>query len=321
MKVTGKMKYFKFLKTGNFKLFLFFLIAAFIFLMLTKFAQSFTQELDLEITIDNLEDEIVIVNDSIKPASIVVEAKGFNLLKYLFTTTEKITIDSKTETSKKGNRLYWDLKSNKYKLKNILGNSVDILSVTPDTIFFDFDVLAKKTVPVDLISDIGFAEGYNVVGKLKMSQDSVKVIGSKKVIDTISSISLSTITLKDVNSDISETVNFKKTASNIKIVPNQLIVSGMVKQFTEGKFSIPIQLTNFNSEKSVNFFPKQAELIFYVDIDNYKNISPSDFKVVADFSNVDATNQKSVNLEIVDFPEKVKNVRLLQNRIEYIISN
>lgn len=321
MKKVGKFKYFNFLKKANFKLFIFFLIAAFAFLMLTKFAQSFTQELQLQIEVNNLEDEVVIVNDSIVTATITVKAKGFSLLKYLFTTTEKIAIDAKKETSKKGNRLFYDLRNNRYKLKKSIGNSIDIINVNPDTVYFDFDLLAKKKVPVNIVRDINFIDGYNIAGRLKTSKDSVTIIASKIAIDSITELNTLPINLNNVSTDIYEIIGFQKPISNLKIVPNEILVSGSVKRFTEGKFSIPIKLINLDSKKTVNFFPKQAELIFYSDIDSYKNIKPSDFLVVADFSKINFENENSVNLKVSSYPEAVKSVRLIQNRIEYILSD
>ena len=86
-----KYNFFK-IKKGNLKLFGTFLGAAFLFLLLTKLSQVYTQDIYLDIKLSNLDDELVIVNDSTTEAKVTVQAKGFSLLKYMFNNTKTISI-------------------------------------------------------------------------------------------------------------------------------------------------------------------------------------------------------------------------------------
>ncbi|MFD1063634.1 CdaR family protein [Winogradskyella litorisediminis] len=268
----------------------------------------------------NLDDNVVVLNDSLLSAKVVLEAKGFILFNYLFSPSETITIDAQSDVSKKGNRLFWDIENRKYELKQVFGKSVNILSVKPDTLFIDFDVLASKNIPVEIEKNISFTEGFDLIKDLKLSQDSVKIIGSKTLIDKISSIKTKSLILKDVNSNINQTIAISNDNKNLKIVPETLEVTAVVKRFTEGKVLLPIKKINVPENTNIKIFPKQVELIYYVDIESYKSIKPEDFEVVADFSKISDSDQNSLNLEIKKVSDKVKNARLFQNSIEFIIS-
>ncbi|SHH76887.1 CdaR family protein [Winogradskyella jejuensis] len=307
-------------KKRNVKLFGFFLIAAFFFLMLSKLSQTYTQEINLDVELYNLEDEIVVLNDTLYNGKVTVSAKGFNLLQYIFSNSKKIKIDAQQEAFKSKKQILWDLRSNRYQLKEVLGNTLEILSVSPDTIKFDYDVLSYKMVPIQLVKDVTYASGYDVVNTIRLSQDSVKIIGSKQAIDTINYVTTKAVVLKDVKSDILKSTGFVTNNTSIDIVPKQVDVNGEVKRFTEGKISIPVKLINAPIGKTVNFFPKQVDLVYYVDIDSFKGIKPEDFQVVCDFSNFKNSNTKSFDLEISKAPKQVKRSRLLQDKIEFVLS-
>ena len=312
---------FKIFKRRNVKRFTFFLGAAFFFLMLTKLSQTYTQSIDLDIKLYNLEDEIVIIDDSLSSPKVAVKAKGFSLLKYMFNSSKTINVDAQNEASKRGNQLLWDIGNNKYQISQVFGNSIEILDIKPDTVYFAFDVLSSKKVPVKLDNDVSYAVGFDIINELKLSQDSVKVIGSKRLIDTVNVIITNKITLDNVNSDILRQVTYVNPSPDIEILPKSLELKGVVKRFTEGKFSLPVDLINAPIGKKVNFFPKKIDLIYYVDVENFKNVKPEDFTIVCDFSKLKNQSQNNLELEVVKSSSLVKSNRLAQNRVEFIISN
>ncbi|RZN80305.1 MAG: YbbR-like domain-containing protein [Winogradskyella sp.] len=315
-------KSFSALKKRNIKLFGFFLATAFLFLILTKFSESYTQVVSLNLELTNLEDEIIILKDSSNIAEVTVKAKGFSLLKYLFSSSVSLDVDAQKEVFKKGKTLLWDVSNNRYKLLQEFGNSVDILSIKPDTIEFHFDVLSSKNVPLLLNSNITYADGYEVLGQLELSQDSVKIIGSKQVIDSIKTIVTEPIVLEGINKDIEASVALQNNNGNmVSLVPEKIKIKGTVKRFTEGKLTIPIRLINEPLGKKINYFPKNVDVVYYVDLDNYNAIKPKNFEVICDFKEIKNENKSYLDLQLTKTSPLVKRARTLQNRIEFIISD
>ncbi|WP_132706075.1 CdaR family protein [Winogradskyella wandonensis] len=288
-------------------------------MILTKLSQTYNQEITLRVELSNLDDEVVILDDTTR-AKVVINAKGFNLLPYFFNASKSLKIDAQKDAQKTAKNFIYILRNNRYQIKKIFGNSIEISEVKPDTIFYNYDLLASKKVPVKFISEIDYALGYDVIDKVKLEFDSVKIVGSKKQIDTIQFLNTEVLELKGVNSDISEIVKLKNDVEALDIIPNQLEVKGNVRRFTEGQFSIPVELINKPAEKTINYFPKDVDLIFYVDIESFKNVKKEDFKVVCDFNRFNYQEQRSLELQITKKPALVKSARLLQNKIEFIIS-
>ena len=318
MKIKAKYTWGK-LKKGNVKLFSTFLIAAFLFLLLTKLSKDYTQEIVINVALENLEDEFVIIDDSLPQVNVTVRAKGFSLLKYIFNNGKNISIDAQTETFKKNNGLYWDIKNKKYKLNNLFGESVDILDVKPDTIAFKYDILASKMVPVVLNKKITFSDGFDVVNDFKLSQDSIKIVGSQQIIDTIDVINTVDFKQDNLNQDVSKIIALRDVKS-VELIPNELSVFGKVRRFTEGKFTLPVALINAPIDKRVNIFPKQVDLVYYVDVENFTNVKPEDFRLICDFNTVKNDLQSTLEIQIIKKSHLVKRMRLLQNNVEFIIS-
>ena len=306
-------------RKGNVKLFGFFLGVATLFLLLSKFSESYTHNIKLKVNLYNLDDEVVIENDSTSEATVFIKTKGFSLLPFLFNSSRTIALDAKDEVSKTKDRYYWSTSSNLYKIKDVFGSSVDVLDVEPDTIRISYSTLENKKVPVKLVSNLTFSSGYDVVDNIKMSVDSVKIIGSKTLIDSILEIKTEALQLTELRKDIIETLSFD-ASSNIEIIPPNVEVTAKVMVFTEGQFSLPVELVNISHKKKINFFPKTVNLNYYVDVENFKKVKPSDFKIVADFKTIDISDTQSVLLKVEKFPEVIKSFRLQQNRVQFIIS-
>lgn len=319
--ITKKTDWKTYFKSKSLRRFGIFLLVAFLFLMLTKLSERYTQVIQFNIDLNGLDDEIVITQDSTHIIETIVQAKGYNLLPFVFNTKNTLPINGKNQVTKNDKTLVFDVRANRHLLTKELGNQIEIISVKPDTLFFKYDVMATKQVPIQLSSDITYVPGYDVLNQLQLSQDSVKLIGSQSMLNTISRVVTNTLELKEVQSDINATIDLERLDKSILIVPSQIDVFGVVKRFTEDSFSIPVELINVPLGKDINYFPKTVDLIYYVSIDAYKELKASDFKVIADFNTLSNNDQRFLDLKIETKSKAVKNTKLNQDRIEFISLN
>ncbi|MCC1484807.1 CdaR family protein [Winogradskyella immobilis] len=316
-RATYKFEFFKGKAIKNFSVFL---IAAFSFLLLTKLSNNYTEKLVFKVNLSNLKDEIVVLDDSSNTIEVFVKSKGFNLLKYTFYNPKPILLDGNKDVIKKGKTMSWGALKNLHVIRENLGESFDIISITPDTLTFNFDILETKQVPIIFNNEINYALGYNVLGEIELSNDSVKLIGSQSHLKTISEIATNTLQLSEVKENIDQTLGLKLPEnSNIKIVPEEVNVKGVVKRFTEGNISVPIELINVPIGVKLNYFPKEVELSYYVDLEAYSSVKASDFKIVCDYKDLKDEEQRFLAIEISETSNLVKSTRLKQNRIQFII--
>ena len=100
--------------------------------------------------------------------------------------------------------------------------------------------------------------------------------------------------------------------------PNYVLLKAKVEKFTEGTLKIPVAIINVPDKMKLKFFPKEVNVSYYVSLSDFNSITKKDFEVVCDYDKI-SKNQYLMIPELVKSPEHVKNVKINQQRIEFII--
>jgi hypothetical protein len=307
-----------YLKKKNVKRFSIFFTIAFIFLIFSKLSNDYKQTIKLRVNLVNVQDEIVLENDSLNVIDALVEAKGFSLIPFMFKGASDIEIDAMTEVTSKQNEFIFDVQKNQFLIEGQLGKSYKVLSLSPETLVLSYSKRASKFVPITLNSSIKYAIGYDLKSDFSFSVDSIKVVGSAVAVDSIRSITTELLELKEVNTNINERVKLDVSHyPKIEIFPKIINIKGEVARFTEGTIEIPITIANKPNNILINYFPKTVSVSYYVDLDNYNSIKSTDFIVECNFKDIE-DNQAYLVPKIVKKPDFVKRSNIKQKRIDFI---
>lgn len=319
MLIKLKSKVLKSIKNKKLNVFGLFLLLTFGFLALTKLSKKYTEDIVLNMAYVNLPEQRVITLDSSPKCNAEVSAYGFNLLFYHF-KKHSVKIDFNRDVFVKNNHYIWVANNNKQRINAQLGTAIELISLKPDTVIFPFETLFVKKVPVILNSEISFKLGHDIMNDLIIKPDSIKVIGTQAEVDQINKVETEILDLKEVSDTINTVISLKKLDNNkIKFSKNSVKVLAKVEKFTEGTLEVPITIVNKPLDVSINYFPKTIAVSYYVSLNNYKNIKPLDFKVECDFSEIENTNKTFFTPKLIKSPDLVKNARLKQNKVEFIL--
>src|SRR5690606_29404331 len=141
-----KSKLIKSIKSKKLNVFgLFFLLALF-FLVITKLSNTYTETIQLNIILKNKPQAHRISNDSNQKIAIIVKTHGFKLLS-LNLFQPKLTIDFNSDMVLTNESYVWTSKKGMTMIQTALGNSVEILSIQPESITFSFEKMTVKKVP------------------------------------------------------------------------------------------------------------------------------------------------------------------------------
>ncbi|MUU76854.1 YbbR-like domain-containing protein [Winogradskyella endarachnes] len=318
MKSNKNTNIFDYVKKKNYKRFGLFFIAAFVLLIFSKLSNDYKETIKLKVSLINVEDEIIIKNDSSNYIEAYVKAKGFALVPFLFKNSKELILNSKDDVTIKDNQFIFDAQKQKYLLEDQLGTAYELLSVRPDTLLISFSKRASKIVPLELVENITYAVGYDLKDAFKFNIDSVKIVGSSAVVDNISSLSTKELKLTDVNQSIDKTIDIDISEfDDIEVFPKSVKVAGEVTRFTEGTLDIPVVITNQPKSVNINYFPKTVSVSFYVDLENYNAVKPEDFRVECNYKDLNK-NLTYLQPKVVKKPSFVKRVNIRQKRIDYI---
>lgn len=305
------------IKNKKIHVFFLFLLLAFIILIFTKLSKEYTNTLAFSIEKVNVPREDIILSDSVV-LNITLKTHGFKWLGYYF-SKPKIIIDFKKDVQKKDSIFIWK-KSRAYLENTQFGNQVQLLNIAPETLTFRYGVNMVKKVPVKLDSDIKFSPGFDVSKHYILEPDSIVVIGPMAVVTNINHIQTQHVVLKDVKKNLLETVKLKfpKNNSDLKFSNNEIVLKAQVEKFTEGTLKVPVTIINIPDGISLKYFPKEVNISYYVSLSNFNSVLAKDFQVVCDYAKV-VNNQSLLVPELENAPKNVKNVKINQQRIEFII--
>ncbi|WP_317171478.1 CdaR family protein [Tamlana sp. I1] len=293
-------------------------MSSFIILIFTKLSKSYTDTIPFEIEKINIPDEYVILNDSVK-LNITLKTHGFRWLNYYF-STPKVKIDFTNDVSKEGDVFIYN-KSKAYLNNTQFDKKVELLNLSPEKLKFRYGVNLVKKVPVKLHIDVNYSPGYNTSTKMIINPDSVLIVGPDVLVSKINYLDTETKKLKDVRSDLHETVKLKlpKNASDIQFSSTQITAKATVEKFTEGTLKIPVSVINVPENIIIKFFPKVVSVSYYVSLSNFEKITAKDFEVICDYKK---TNEEQSFLipELTKVPELVKYSKINQQRVEFIIT-
>ena len=218
---------------------------SFLILIFSKLSKEYINTRVFNIHKINVPKEYVILNDSNAQLNIVFKTYGFNWLKYYFSKPE-ITVDFNKDVTKMDSLFVFN-KSRVFLNSELeFGNQVELLNVSPDNLYFRYDVNLIKKVPVVVNADINYTAGYDSFNSYKIFPDSIQVVGPNLLVENIKSIHTEKIILENVKSNIDETIKLKLPKNNKDLIfsSDEVDLTAEVEKFTEGSLKIPITLIN-----------------------------------------------------------------------------
>lgn len=236
-----------------------FLIAAFMWVLI-MLSKNYSAHARFHLNYENVPNGKVITNHLPKSIDFIIIASGFDLLTYrLKSTNNQISInvnDNIEDKNRIANNVY------RVSTKNLLSEfneqlkrDVNIQSITPDSIEFNFSTLLTRKVPLKSHVKINFEKQFDVTGDLRLIPDSIVISGPLSYLDTLRCIETVDTTFNNVKGNLNHSVPLKfdnNITSNIKSV--RFILS--VEKFTEGSMQIALQTTNVGSQKIKIFLRK-----------------------------------------------------------------
>lgn len=306
-------------KSKRLNVFILFLAMAFFILMITKLSRNYTNTVSFNIETVNVPAEVILLNKN-KTLDVSFKTDGFKWLTYVI-NTPKLIVDFKHDSLVKGKDYVFNINNNKKKLQAYLPKSAENITFNTNQLNFKFDSNYTKNIPVKLNKNIVLANGFDFVEDINISPKTVKLIGPKSVLDTLSVVNTKLLELENLNA--SQTINLELDLSDFKeniITETTTVKVGLqVDKFTEGNFTIPIELINAPKDVKVTHFPKNATIVYYSQLATFNRILKSDFRVVVDYKSRNTATNYLVP-ELISKNKTIKTARVSLKKVDYIVT-
>lgn len=267
----------------KFKVFLFFMVLTAFIWLLVELSKSYTTSANFRVVYKNIPTEKLLQEINQNELEIAFKAPGFTILKYKL-RKHKLSVDL-NYVSRTGRRHYVLPNMQISGLNSQLPGEIELVEVMKDTLFVALGVNKFKKVPVTQDVEINFKLGYNFTDTLELSPDSVVISGPDIYIDSINAVSSEFLKLDEVSTDIDETLALKSLPAHMKVVfeTSTINLRASIDKFTEGSFTVPVEIINEPEGVQINPFPKEIEVTYQAGLSNFTKIDESSVKVVFDY--------------------------------------
>lgn len=309
----------KVLNRRKVKLFSGFLFCSFLAWFISNLSESYNDFATFNLRFVNIPEDYMLIKASKEKVDVRIEALGFQLLGFSF-RNKNVDIDMSSVEKNKG-RFYITNTVYQKQLSKQLSNSIRLLEVERDSLFFDLKEISSKEVPVKPFVQMNFEQNYHLEGNLTTEPSFLTIRGPKDEIDSIRFISTPEVVFSNLDADFSRTVSVVKSDSlvNTSFSTESVRITGKVAKFSEKIIEVPVQVINLPQKVSIKIFPENVSILCKAKIEILKNLKGADFKVVADFSRVSGEGDKKLPLQLLENPENVYSANLVETEVEYIL--
>ncbi len=300
------------------KLFVLFLILASIFWVLTKFSREFTTAMVANLDYKSLPETAVLAKENPHEINFDMTANGFEILFYKF---KKPTLDIRVVDYYTKGKDSFSISKNELlrKFSASFNKYMEVKNLSPDQINVKLDPIILKKVAVGAKTDISFKNGFKAVNRFTLNPDSITISGPKERLENIDTVFTEVVSLRNVENDISETVKIESPSEDVVVLnPSQVNFKWPVTEFSQGKFTLPVEVVNLPPGIELKLVPERITVSFDIGIDDFAIISSDSFRIVCDYS----MRNKEENFmlpRLSKLPSGAVNIAFDPKKIDYFI--
>lgn len=303
--------------------FFFFLLLSVLFWFLTAMNQEYDTDISYPVRYIRYPEKKVLVNDIPDRLELSVHAGGYTLLRYrLRSRLNPIIFDVNSFSL---NRVIGD-PSTLYILTGIakddivkqLRSEFEILSISPDTIFFQFGDKVSKKVPVEPDLEISFEKQYMQVGPYLVEPDSVTISGPESIIDTIKAAATEPVIMSDLNRSFDMELEMKPQ-HKVEYDPLEVWIQVPIEKFTEASLKVQIEVINMPDSLLLRPFPPAVTVNCQIGLSAYETLNEHLFRAVIDYAEVGNMLGNKLKVQIIKMPVYIQSVNFTPKSVEYIV--
>lgn len=311
---------------GQFVTFFVCLLISALLWLLINLSFSFTTIVSFPVKYLNLPENMILVSVPDTQITLLVKAKGFDLISEKFkfkSTILSVDLDRlKLRHDRSGNkRAFLVSKGMLAKLKNQLSATTEIIKINPDTLWFVFDEKVEKKLPVKPDLEISFEKQFDVYSDIMLVPDSVVVTGPKRYVENLQFVTSKKIMLKNLTTDktISLPLISKLNNFHLQFSPKKVTAKIDVEQFTEASLELPLEISCNSPNVRLKLFPENVTITYMVAIKDFKTIMAQNFIAGVKCEDVETSMNRKLKVEVREKSNLAKITRIQPDYVEYLI--
>lgn len=319
------VKYLRyFIYSKKLGVFLVFLILSTIFWLLNQLEDVYLTTVSYPVKYTNPPQHKVFVGELPSSLELEIQARGFKILEYKIgkgLMPIELNVNSYSlRSNDEDNRLQYYITTDaaRNRIAQQLSSSIEIVDITPDSLFFEFAERTEKRVPVTPKLTYTLGKQLMLKGDIQKEPDSITIAGPSKILDTIESIPTEHQEISEITKTIDFYASLQEVNGRVEYSQGDVHLTIPVEQFTEGTLSKEITIKNKPDSVMVRTFPKSIQITYNVGLSNYQKVIPELFKATVSYDEVQSGAEK-LRVQVDKAPEYLKSFTYTPQTVDYII--
>lgn len=296
----------------NILVFMVFLLIATILWWVMALNDSDQCDVRMPLRLSNVPDTVTVITAVPPSVAISLQTRGSQLLKLNMGRVPTLNIDFRAYKTGNTVRLTAaDLKS----LARSALDGADIIVVSPDTLSLTFTTNRGIRVPVrpDVVATPG--PQSTIVGRPSCSPDTISLYTAGHG-TTATSVQTEPLRMSGLNETTTRRLAVLAPAG-CRAIPDSVDVTIDIEPLIFKTRKVRIETSHVPPGRKLILFPAQVDVRYMVPVSIYKKTEPR-LRVVADYRDIDRS-ASMMPLRLTDVPERLQNVQLATDSVEYII--
>ncbi len=293
--------------------FLVFLVLSTALWFLNALRKEYTTTISYPIKYSNFPDDFILLGKPQGKLLLKIKSLGYSALPYHFgkiINPESLNVSAFRRFNNDGKHgAYVPTREMLKRFSDQLSNGVELLDISPDTLFIFFEKKERKMVPVRFDGKLNFKKQFYQSGKIELKPDSVLIAGPASLVDSISYINTSYRNYENPLDDSLVRNISLHVIDNLEVNPRRVVINIPVEPFTQKNMRIPIDHLNVPDSLTLKSFPSVINVSFTVAVSRFNDVTPQDFSAIVDYNAVLGSGLPDrLKIRLLQQPEGVKNV-------------
>jgi len=298
------------------------LISTFIWLMM-KLSDGYSKEIEIPVRYSEFPKGMILVNKPVSKLKVRVESQGFKMVTIALRNNKRvyINLDKLELRPTRYKRWVASIPSRffSYEISSQLGVDPIGSNIKPDSIYFVFDSLISRILPVKVNAKLSYTEGYTLYQNLIINPPKVSVSGPALAVNKLKYVEADSLILEHIDKDFKKSLKISTTNKLIKLNPASVDVSGHIAKFSEFSSTVPLLVHTNIPNLKIRTFPSKVKITYTIPIPEYKNISDSSFVVAVEVDSMDVLKNNQLIPQIIHKPDFVKSAILDVDKVEFVV--
>ena len=303
-------------------IFIFFLILSFIFWYLNSLSKEIDGNVRYPVRYINLPKDRVMIEEMPSKLNLSLKGPGYSILKLKLSGNQApVVIDLSTVnyviiSNSKLLNYYVVTKGLIPTFKQQLRADFEITDIKPDTLFFKFDRVITKMVPVNPVVEVTTERQYFIKGPISSTPGSIEISGPRQIVDTVKSVSTKRYKFNQLNKSVTRSLALIGS-DFYDISEKRVSVTIPVEQFTEATTNVPVRLLNLPDTLEIKIFPDVVSVKYLVGVTDYKTINKTPLDAFIDLSKFDLSEVNKLPVVIQNIPAYISSIRCTPEKVDF----